>query len=172
MGGNIGLFSLLYSAKWPNAMILSVELENSNYEMLVRNTKSIDSITAIKGGLWSKSTGLRITNPENHNVGFRVDEIDQNIMLFDDELQGYAIKDLMERYKFNKIDVLKLDVEGSEFNIILDEDSECWLSKIRYLIIEIHDVYMPGGRQKIIDKMKKLGFKYMNYGEGNLFIKN
>lgn len=168
-GANIGFFSVLYAKKYPQAKIVCVEPELSNYKLMKKNISRYPNIIGVQGGIWSCDTGLRIINPEYHNVGFRVDELDINDER--SEIRGYAVETLMAMHGVDTIDIFKMDIEGSEFNVILDAKSDNWLKKTNFLIMEIHDTYMPGGRQSIYEKMKGCGFKFLPYGEDNLFIK-
>lgn len=169
-GGNIGLFSILYASKYPAAKIVVVEPESSNFNILKKNISCYKNITAIQGGIWCKDIGLKITNPDYHNVGFRVDEVDgesnQNI-----DICGYSVNTIIKMFNVETIDIFKMDIEGSEFKVVLDDNSEEWLKKTKYLIMEIHDVYMKNGRKLINKKMHDCGFCLTTFNEDNLFEK-
>jgi hypothetical protein len=44
---------------------------------------------------------------------------------------------------YGHIDILKLDVEGAEFNLF-DENSMEWLKLVNVIMIEFHDRFVPG----------------------------
>src|ERR1700676_1341600 len=46
-GANIGLSSVFYAKKFPNARIIAIEPESSNYEMLQKNTAPYLNVTAV-----------------------------------------------------------------------------------------------------------------------------
>jgi hypothetical protein len=49
---------------------------------------------------------------------------------------------IMERAGVNVIDLLKIDIEGSELEL-LSEDAD-WLEQVRAISIEFHDAFRPG----------------------------
>lgn len=72
------------------------------------------------------------------------------------EVQCYSLQTILKLEKIPRIDLLKLDVEGEEYDILYSLHNKL-LSKIRYLLVEAHPV---GGES--IDKLeiflKKKGF--------------
>ena len=62
-------------------------------------------------------------------------------------------KEFIELNKLSRIDFLKCDIEGSEFDLINDTSL---LEITKQLAIEIHD--SAGDRNIFIDKLKQLGF--------------
>jgi FkbM family methyltransferase len=74
-GGNIGLASIFFATKYPNARVICVEPDTSNYNMLARNIEPYKNIHGIHAGVWSKSTKLYITNPDVNAMSFRTNEV-------------------------------------------------------------------------------------------------
>jgi len=66
---------------------------------------------------------------------------------------------IYEENKFDYIDYMKVDCEGSEYDFLMNKD----LSRINFLVIELHDGFL--GKEKAdqllryIDKFFKLEFK-------------
>jgi hypothetical protein len=63
---------------------------------------------------------------------------------------------IIEKYKINRIDLLKVDVEGAEVYVLSDNA----LSITRRIIIE---VWSPN-LSKILEKLNSHGFKIINLG--------
>ncbi len=57
---------------------------------------------------------------------------------------------LMENNHFDGIDILKMDIEGSEKEVFSNNNS--WIDKCRFYMIETHDRYVPGSTE-LIDKL-------------------
>ena len=49
----------------------------------------------------------------------------------------------MRRFGLNSIDLLKIDIEGSEKEIF-DLNCKGWLAATKAILIELHDRYVPG----------------------------
>src|SRR4051812_43210576 len=52
-GANIGLATLYLKQKYPQAKIIAVEPEKSNFELLTVNTKEYNDIFCLRNGIWN-----------------------------------------------------------------------------------------------------------------------
>jgi FkbM family methyltransferase len=76
------------------------------------------------------------------------------------------ISEIFERYDLDRIDLLKVDIEGAEWEVLLDLD-EKYLNKIGQLCVEFHDFIDPTKKedtQKVISRLKSLGYKMIATG--------
>lgn len=71
-----------------------------------------------------------------------------------------SFEDITRELKHQKIDLLKMDIEGSEYEVI---DSILLADvQISQVLIEFHDRFFTNGKQKtsqVIDKMRSKGFR-------------
>lgn len=159
-GANIGLFSLIYAQKYPEAKIIAVEPEQQNYKMLCMNIKNHKNITAIRNGVWNQGIDLKIIARDTGAYGFMVQECKDG----QGDVRGVSIGDLMEKYGFPRVDILKMDIEGSELEVITCDADE-WLNKTNILILETHERIKPGS-EKLIENALLKNNHYME-GESN-----
>lgn len=75
-GANIGIFSMMYAKKFPNARIIAFEPEESNFELLLKNTQKFKNIVCVKAGIWCRDAYLKIIPRDTGKWGFYVQEID------------------------------------------------------------------------------------------------
>src|SRR5687768_3676011 len=61
-GANIGLSSVYFKNKYPNAKIIAIEPDEDNFEMLRKNTATYSDIHIKKAGLWSKNQRSRMVD--------------------------------------------------------------------------------------------------------------
>lgn len=87
--------------------------------MALLNTVTAERCLSTGGSTVVPATGLRAT------PGYRCD---------DRPLEKITLEQVMERFGLKKIDLLKLDCEGSEFSIL----ENCDLSKVRFVLGEYH----------------------------------
>lgn len=163
-GANIGAFSILADIYCNRAKIIAIEPEKSNYRILRKNTENCSNIECINVGIWKHKAKLEVCKRETGEWGFFVKE---NI---DGDIEAVAITDILERYHIDKIDILKVDIEGSEIEMLTGDCS--WLDKVRLMIIETHDRIKPGSTEFIDKKMKVYGFKCNIYGEDRVYYRN
>ncbi len=161
LGANIGLTTVFFKKKFPNAKIISVEPESSNFSLLKKNTKNLDDIVLIQGGIWKRSTNLLIEDNGYGHYGYTVKEINEPS---EDSIPAYGIKDIVDKEKIDSIDILKIDIEGSEKELF-QENFEHWLPMVKVLIIELHDRMKPGCAQSFFKVMSDYNFTFTIKGE-------
>jgi FkbM family methyltransferase len=167
-GGNIGLTACFFATKYPNATVISIEPDKDNFKMLQLNCRHYSNIHTLHCGLWKNNTHLKIENAEAGNNAFTVTETE---VATGDTIQALTILHLMEKYKMPYIDVLKLDVEGSEKEIF-SENFETWLPKTKVLIIELHDEMKKGCSRSVFKAVNKYDFSFCIKGENIIFTNN
>lgn len=167
-GANIGMASVYFKNLFPDASIISIEPEGSNYEMLRKNTEKYSNINCIKAGIWNKSCPLKVTDKyEYGNWGFVVEEIATEA---ESNVKGISIPDLMHLYNLEEIDILKMDIEGSELEVF--QENYDWLSKVNMLIIETHDFMRKGTSTALFKAVINYDFAVYTCRENLVFIKN
>lgn len=136
-GAHIGLSSVFFASKYPSATVVAIEPEPSNFKMLLMNTRDYPNIRPIQAGLWSRKTHLRIQDSSVETWSFRVSECPSG-----DGIPAIGIEDIIADFKVGQIDVLKIDIEGSEVEVLSHNNS--WIDNVRVLIVELHDRFQPG----------------------------
>lgn len=134
-GAYAGFSTLYFSAKYPKAQIIAVEPEKSNYEMLMKHVEARSHVQTINAAIWNKNAGLRIIDRGTGKWGFMVKEVSA-----EDEydVKAITIKSILDQSSFDRIGLLKIDIEGSEQELF-SSDTEEWLPKVDVLYIELHD---------------------------------
>jgi FkbM family methyltransferase len=160
-GANIGLFSLEATHHFPDAAIQAVEPEKSNYDLLeehIRCNNLNQSVRTIECALWVRNAKLSLI-ADNH-WSTRVSESDSNTGEF---ILGMPLSELLQRSGCAHIDLLKLDVEGTEMQLFNDDNFVSLLGNIKLLAMEIHD--SMADREYITETLRRHGFKYFDSGE-------
>lgn len=138
-GANIGLSSLYFSHHFPQARIIAIEPEHSNFEILRQNTRHRPNIIPLNKALWSSQSLLKLQNPDARKFSFRFQqEIDENGTV----AHGISVSDLLDQFQAEDIGIIKIDVEGAEKDIF--KSNTDWLGKTQLIFIELHDRKQPG----------------------------
>lgn len=151
VGAHIGSFTKLAAWKWPHGKFYAYEANRRNWETLDLNLSDIkNKVTVFRGALVGKepvNKRLVIDPKEANRVtgGWGIIYSDTSYDLKPGEVcetidNFYRIDDLLPA--LDKIDILKLDCEGSEFSI-LKYMTEEQLSKVDYLVCEVHCGALP-----------------------------
>jgi hypothetical protein len=75
-GANIGLASVYFAARFPEARIIAIEPENSNVELLRLNTREYPNVVVVHGALWSRDEQLHVIDRRLGKWGFMTAKID------------------------------------------------------------------------------------------------
>ena len=167
-GGNIGCAAVYFANKYPSAQIYSVEPENNNFQFLTFNTAFYDNVQPLKSALWDKETFIRVEDKGFGIAGFMTFETtpeDKNA------LKTTTIKKLLAESGFEGIDILKLDIEGAEKEVFAAPDVDSWLSKVKVLIIELHDRMKRGCSCEFFKAISKYEWFFTLRGENLIFIR-
>lgn len=166
-GAYIGTSAIYFSKKYPNAKIIALEPEAENFNLLVQNTKSINNIIPLKAALWSRSEIKELKDRNTGQWGYTISDTFDETHLLNQKVNCISIDAILKEYKINVIDLLKMDVEGSEKEIL--ENSSGWIDKVNVISVELHDRIIVGcGRAfylatKDFKKFKKKGEKITAY---------
>jgi FkbM family methyltransferase len=132
-GANVGYSSAYFLARYVDAHVIAVEPDTGNFEMLRRNvSRYAERVTLINSGVWSSSTGLVISEPAAEAWAFTVREARLGERA---TLHAVDIGTLLAQSGYERISILKVDIEGSEKEVFR---SAPWLEKVDYLVIELH----------------------------------
>jgi FkbM family methyltransferase len=164
LGANIGMATIFFKNKFPDALVVSVEPEKSNFELLVKNTEKYDKVSRYNNGIWNRSTNLMIDDQGLGNWGFMVKEVD-----YENErtIKAKSIHDIMKEQNVDHIDVLKIDIEGSEKELF-EKDFDLWMPKVKLMIIELHDVLRAGASKSFFLALNN--YNYALYPKGACLI--
>ena len=170
-GANIGLATVYFTNKYPDAKIIAIEPESSNFEMLKKNSENYKNILLQKRALSNESNlVLNVIDKGFGNWGF-ITEIDnnassQNIV---DAIKTITIDEIIKENNLEFIDLLKIDIEGGEKELF-ESNYENWLPKIKCIVIELHDGIKMGSSQSFFKAISKYNFSYHNKGENLVFM--
>jgi len=82
-----------------------------------------------------------------------------------------GIEDLLQQFDRERIDVLKIDVEGAEYDLF-SSDISTWIDRVGTLAIEIHEQIRPGVRNLVFDALAKHGFAHRRWEEYWIFSRS
>ncbi len=140
-GANIGLSSIYYANRYPSAEIIAIEPEISNFAMLERNVRPYGQITPIHAALWNHEGLIHLSGPlgeqgQWNKWGTTTIENGPG-----EQVQAVSVRSLIDQFRLSRIDLLKVDIEGSEVEVFSTYD---WLPFVKALVVETHDRFRVG----------------------------
>lgn len=132
-GANIGIASLYFLNRYPTTSIVAVEPSPANFEILRKNLAPYGKrVTLIQGAIWKGSGRLILeSGGEEWRTSVRAEDRDQK-----GSVEAFTLPTLIA-YGNGTVDLLKLDIEGSESEVFGPEAQQ-WLPGVRNIAIEVH----------------------------------
>lgn len=167
-GANVGYSPIWFKQMFPKSKILAIEPEVENYKILSENISGISGITALENALWFEQTSLKISNPDSDSWGFRLNTEDSS---GGNRVETVTIPDLISKYSIEQIDLLKIDIEGAEYELF-KYGAESWLPFVEMIMVEVHEQIKEGCSSLIDRVVIPLGFSKFTTKELTIYIRN
>ena len=143
----------------PEMKIYCFEPEKRNYEYLLDNIKENnleDRVFAFNLAVSNKDGTLPFYISEHEHGHSLLPEHNNNVKKVD--VMCKTIPTLMKEYKLNKLDLLKIDIEGAEYDVMFNLDRNV-LEKIDYIMAEAH-ITTEHTIEDMIEFLKDNGYEY------------
>jgi FkbM family methyltransferase len=162
-GANIGLFSVLFANRFPQAFIVALEPEEANFKLVTTNTRFYSNVLPLQSAIWHKHTHLQVVTDNLNPWSFQVKETEKK----DNSVMAYSITDIMKLYQWPVLDIVKLDVEGAEQAIFSENYN--WLALTKMLIIELHENWLPGSSASFEKAIRQFNFDCYRLSENLIY---
>lgn len=163
-GANIGMATVFFANRHPNATIYAIEPAADNYEVLCKNIEKYPHVVPICCGLMGTVGKGRILD-EGSTLGYQVElnGADSNGVICT------TVDAICQQYNISHIDLLKIDIEGAEKEVF--SSAEKWLPKVGSIAMELHERYAQDCNRIVFDAIKPY-FRYEWIGGENFFFSN
>jgi FkbM family methyltransferase len=154
-GANIGVATLAFKRAAPGAYVVAIEPSPLAHELLVRNVEQngLADVDVHQAALAAEDGIVRLAVEED--VASMRSRVDANGSI---EVRAIRLSQLVE----GQIDFLKLDVEGSEEDVLTELAEAGRLRDINELVVEYHH-HLPGRADRlsiILGLLETHGFTY------------
>ncbi|MEM7165743.1 MAG: FkbM family methyltransferase [Planctomycetota bacterium] len=149
LGANVGVFSV--RASQLAERVIAYEPVPQNYEQARRNTSGCDNVTLVQAGVAAEESTIRLYHPK---FKIRTGTFTTHLEMLEeppdqfDEAPAITLDQLFERHDIEVCDMLKIDVEGQEYEV-LHATTPDTLGRIRRIHGEYHDVAPEDPRTRI-----------------------
>lgn len=161
-GAGIGFSSLYFNQKFPEAEVICLEPIGEIYAQLLKNLSinPNERLIPLQIAIWNNDKDLEIIKGKYLDLEqpFTLRETLQPT-----GVKGLTIETLLKQRNWDTLDLLKLDIEGSEMPIFDDNTSaNLLLEKIRFVVMNIYDEF--GIRHRIYKVFEENGFRLTEKG--------
>jgi FkbM family methyltransferase len=172
LGANIGLATVFFGLRYPRAKILAVEPEEENFQALSANTAAWgDRVRTRQAAVWTRDgvVNLRMETDEGTPLEPWAARTSNQPGPVGRPVECHTLKTLLDRAGFDYVDILKIDIEGAEYDIFSDGAME-WLPRVKLIIVETHNWFRPGSNEAVRKAVHPLFEEVQGRGE-NLFFR-
>jgi FkbM family methyltransferase len=171
-GSNFGLSLFYYKKIYPNSKIISFEPLSSMRSILQENIEinKWSDVILEPYALWNENTEMTFQVPSDDSMaGSLTDRRKSTEGTMKEEKVTCA---RLSTYLVNKVDFLKLDIEGAELEVL--EESKHLLGNVEYIFCEYHHSIDDPRLGRIITILEDAGFdvnvtKSYSYGRGTKY---
>lgn len=139
VGANIGFATLFFARQYPSAQIASVEPIPENAQLLRANLRNNRVRARVIEKAISIADGPICMQLAANDYGHKVANIKfgRKVIGESQQVSGVTIPALMSEFGWERIDLLKLDIEGYEGVLLLQNSA--WLALVNAICIEVHE---------------------------------
>ncbi len=155
-GANVGLASLFFKRRYPQARVTAYEADPALFSMLDRNLKTngAGDVQTVHAALWT-STGHLTFQCEGSDSGM-IAILPGAVAGESRTVPSLRLRDIIAA---GPVDLLKLDIEGAEDAVLAD--CEPVLDRVRAIVMDLHE-FDPAVRiePRVLARLTRLGFTY------------
>lgn len=163
-GANIGLFSCYAAKRAPECRIYAIEPFPETYNRLVEHVQ--ENQLANRIGCYSlalnpsTAADIQMSGAGSPSQMFHVLQEQERGTPGTVSVAAEALPIFLERVTERRIDLFKMDIEGSEYDVLINTPRDC-LTRISRFVVEYHRpaAGVPYTTEDLIEHLKAAGFK-------------
>jgi FkbM family methyltransferase len=174
IGAGLGDFTIFAAHGHPTNQVFGFEPFNESFELLKQNLRHnrIDNVQVFQMAVAGQSGQMALDLTGGEPLQIQSSGAATTIQAEGNRLlvESVSLDDLFARHKLERCDLLKLDCEGSEYQILFNA-SKAALRRIQRIIMEYHDDVVGYDHRQMRSFLESKGFAvkvYDNFVHKNL----
>lgn len=162
-GGHIGLSAIYFKLQHPNAAVTVFEPDAENFKFLKNNLASqgYPDVVLRNEAVWKENTTLTFNSEASMSSKITLDEESQGV-----SVKAVRLKDEL----ITEIDLLKMDIEGAEYEVLRDIKDKLHL--LKNMFIEYHGLFSQQNElMQILTWLTDAGFTFYIKEAHNVYPK-
>jgi FkbM family methyltransferase len=162
-GANVGYTALYFAKTFPEARIVAIESDSTNAALCRLNLSDLNGrVSILESAVWPRAgAALTIYRGDHDEFEPWARQVRESVTSEGSDVPAVTIPDVMERFGFESVDILKVDIEGSEQEVF-EVDTSAWLGQVKNVAIELHG---DECRRVFFDAMSRYSYRAVAVGE-------
>ncbi|MEW6028991.1 MAG: FkbM family methyltransferase [Chloroflexota bacterium] len=137
IGAHIGAFSVRAAKLAPRGQVYAYEPSGKNHDMLLRNRRlnDVKNLHIENSAVSGMSGQMTLFTPAGNAI---MGSLLQSASSFTESVAVTTLHDILVGHKILRLDLLKMDVEGAEYDILFGCPNES-MAKIQRVVMEFHE---------------------------------
>jgi FkbM family methyltransferase len=155
-GANVGAFTLWVTVRAPS-QVVSLEPNPETFKVLQKNIEQagIGPRVKVENVAVARNNGTRTLHLHRYSTDASLDE--HSGAQGTAQVEAITLGEVIARSGFPHIDLLKIDIEGAEYEVFSEPDLAA-LDQVRFIILECH-LGMEGDYWSVISLLQRRGFE-------------
>jgi FkbM family methyltransferase len=159
LGANIGSFALFMQWCAPGIRVHCFEPGGYALDLLKKNValNRLDSAVTIHSCAVSDRNGFAYLSDEPRSTHRGLEPGACNGSAAGEKVETVDLQRVLELCRTRHVDLLKMDIEGSEYDIVLSTPAQLW-KQIDRVVLEFHEFVHPDCREVVAARLGEAGF--------------
>ncbi|WP_461209870.1 FkbM family methyltransferase [Desulfocurvus sp. DL9XJH121] len=146
-GAHIGMSALYFATRYPGAVVQAYEADPAIAAMLADNVRAfgLGNVTPYHAAVWTHDQGVNFASCGDDSGAVSQDA--------DGRVPSVRLRDILAE---RTVDLLKMDIEGAEFEVL--EDCADVLRQVKRAVIEVHCLELSQRLGRILNLLEDSGF--------------
>jgi FkbM family methyltransferase len=165
-GAYVGYSAAYFLTCFPHSKVIAIEPDPGNFGLLRKNMAPYaDRVALHHAAAWSHPARLRLSETKYRDGQEWSRQVRECEPGEPSAFRGVEVGALFRGSGYDRISVLKIDIEGAEAMIFNDE-YKYWIDNLDNLLIEIHDDSTFGDNTALLEgALAGRGFRFSRFGE-------
>jgi FkbM family methyltransferase len=138
-GANVGYSSAYFLSKFPGSTVIAIEPDPGNFGALEKNLAPYgDRVRALRSGVWPYTTGLVMSEAAFRDGREWARQVRPALPGEVAQMEAVDLRSVIDGCDGKRISILKVDIEGAEYEIFKSPGWRGWIDRVDRLVIEVH----------------------------------
>jgi FkbM family methyltransferase len=160
IGAALGDFAVMTAKENPTCRVIAFEPFPESFKLLEQNIRlnRVENITALPIAIGSKSGSLTLSTTGEAVQHTTTESVVSGVATSAITVESLSLEDALKRCKIDTCDFLKMDCEGSEFDILLNTNAAT-LQRIKRICLEYHDGFTDHTHLDLKQHLERHGYQ-------------